>query len=77
VSSLSEYFLNINGRLELSDYSSIYDYIDIVDKTDKLTINIDCNNKDFDIIYVMLKNKKLSIDYKKVKGEKYSIIAYK
>ncbi|WP_242866385.1 hypothetical protein [Clostridium acetireducens] len=77
MSSLSEYFLNINGRLELSDYSSIYDYIDIVDKTDKLTINIDCNNKDFDIIYVMLKNKKLSIDYKKVKGEKYSIIAYK
>ncbi|OFI06930.1 hypothetical protein CLOACE_07240 [Clostridium acetireducens DSM 10703] len=74
---MSEYFLNINGRLELSDYSSIYDYIDIVDKTDKLTINIDCNNKDFDIIYVMLKNKKLSIDYKKVKGEKYSIIAYK
>ncbi len=37
---MSQYLMNINGNVELMDYSSIYDYMAIVDKNDNLIINL-------------------------------------
>lgn len=37
---MSQYLMNINGNVELMDYSSIHDYMAIVDKNDNLIINL-------------------------------------
>jgi hypothetical protein len=59
---MSEYHLDINGNIELSDYSSIQDYMKIVDVDDKVTISI--NNSLSDearIICEILKDDKFYI----------------
>lgn len=52
---MSDYIMNISGKIELSDYSNIFDYFNIIDKNDNLTININKNNKeDIDVINSLL-----------------------
>ncbi|MGL4774323.1 MAG: hypothetical protein ACRC2K_12205 [Clostridium sp.] len=54
---MSDYKMNITGTIGLSEYSNIYDYLNIVDKNDKFTITIDKNNsRDVNIISSMLKD---------------------
>lgn len=60
---MSQYQMDINGRIGLADYSSIYDYIAIVNKDDNLTINIDNNEFDnINIIKRILEDNKFTID---------------
>lgn len=74
---MSQYRLDINGIINLSDYSSIYDYIDIVGEEDKLTVNINFNNKDdYYIVCNMLKDKGFDIvESKEISNCKYCILA--
>ena len=77
---MSDYRMDIKGSMELSDYSNIYDYLNIVDKDDKFTITIDNNNNDFniDIINSMLIDSSFNIDSQGFDKEgKYCIKALK
>ncbi|WP_207640961.1 hypothetical protein [Clostridium lundense] len=74
---MSQYKLDINGIINLSDYSSIYDYIDIVGEEDSLTINMNFDNKDdYYIVCNMLKDKGFHIvESKELGNSKYCILA--
>ena len=61
---MSDYSMDISGNIELSDYSNIFDYLNIIDKDDNFVIRIDKNNKgDIDVINSMLKDNKFIINY--------------
>ncbi|MGL5152621.1 MAG: hypothetical protein ACRC7N_18850 [Clostridium sp.] len=54
---MSDYKMHIAGAIGLSEYSSIYDYLNIVDKNDNFTITINKNNsRDINIINSMLRD---------------------
>lgn len=74
---MSQYKLDVNDIINLADYSSIYDYIDIVGEEDKLMVNINYNNKDdYNIICNMLKDKGLDIiESREYDNSKYCILA--
>ncbi|OAA92296.1 hypothetical protein [Clostridium ljungdahlii] len=76
---MSEYKMSIKGKITLEDYSSIYDYIAIVNKNDKLTIVVDSNeDKNVDIVCNMLKNKYFTVNQNETcDGGKYCIKAFK
>ncbi|MHC6178346.1 hypothetical protein ACYUJ6_00515 [Clostridium sp. JNZ X4-2] len=76
---MSEYKMNIKGKIDLEDYSSIYDYMSIIGENDNLTIEInDDENKNEEIICSMLKNKRFIISLNKAyAGNKYCIKAFK
>ncbi|NEZ46583.1 hypothetical protein FDF74_05060 [Clostridium niameyense] len=66
---MSNYSLDIKGKIELSDYSNINDYINILDKRDEITINMDLkNNEDFEIICDILKRNSLNLYVQKKMG---------
>lgn len=75
---MSEYQMNITGKISLADYSSIYDYIAIVDKDDNLTISIENNTENINIVKQMLENNNFTVvlDCNKYNGG-YCIKAYK
>lgn len=75
---MSEYQMNIAGKIGLADYSSIYDYIAIVDKDDNLTISMENDAENINIIRKMLENNNFTInfDYSRYNG-KYCIKASK
>jgi hypothetical protein len=58
---MSEYQMNIMGKIELEDYSSIYDYIAIVNKNDNLIITIN-SMENVNIIKQMLENNNFTVD---------------
>jgi hypothetical protein len=61
---MSDYSMDIKGNMELSDYSNIFDYLNIIDKDDNFVIRIDKNNEnDIDLINSMLKDNKFMISY--------------
>ena len=61
---MSDYSMDINGDIKLSDYSSIFDYLNIIDSNDNFAIRIDRNNKeDIDLINLMLKDNKFVVNY--------------
>lgn len=61
---MSDYSMDINGNIELSDYSNIFDYLNIIDKDDNFVIRIDRNNKDdIELINSMLQDNKFNINY--------------
>lgn len=61
---MSDYSMDISGNIELSDYSSIFDYLNIIDNNDNFVIRIDKNNKDdIGLINLMLKDNKFAINY--------------
>lgn len=75
---MSDYKLDINGAIELSDYSSIYDYMEIVNENDNLTINLRGEKEDFDILCSMLREKGFNIMKKEyVEGNSHYILAIK
>lgn len=43
---MSDYKLDVNGIITLSDYGDIYDYIDIVGENDKFTITLEHKDKE-------------------------------
>lgn len=60
---MSDYKMEIKGQIGLSDYSSIYDYLGIVENDDMFTIKFDNHNNkhDIDIINSMLKGNSFDI----------------
>lgn len=76
---MSQYCLNINGDIELGDYSSIDDYMSLVTSEDKLTIKLDKeNNMDVELICSLLQKKNFQIGSCEMnKDGKYHIITYK
>lgn len=59
---MSDYRMDIKGSIGLSEYSNIYDYLNIVDKNDKFTITINKDNtRDINIISSMLKDSSFGI----------------
>lgn len=61
---MSDYSMDISGSIELSDYSNIFDYLNIIDKDDNFVIRINKDNKnDIDVINSMLKDNKFIINY--------------
>ncbi len=61
---MSDYSMDINGNIELSDYSNIFDYLNIIDKDDNFVIRINRDNKtDIDVINSMLQDNKFTINY--------------
>ena len=61
---MSDYSMDINGSIELSDYSNIFDYLNIIDKDDNFVIRIDRNNRnDIELINSMLQDNKFNINY--------------
>lgn len=76
---LSQYFLNIIGKMQLSDYSNIHDYMQFVGNKDELVISINSKNPiDSDIICTMLKDNNFNVAYEGGnRDEEYYIKAYK
>jgi uncharacterized protein YebE (UPF0316 family) len=76
---MSEYRLDVEGELELSDYSSIHDYIGVIEGEDKLTIVVDKKGAaDRTILCSMLINECFIISSEKKECDgKYHICAYK
>lgn len=59
---MAEYHLDINGIIQLGDYSSIHDYMEFVNRNDKFTIMIEkSDKKNIDIICKMLTDNKFNI----------------
>lgn len=59
---MPDYKMDINGDLDLSDYSNIYDYIGVVDKNDNFTVTLkDKNEKNINIVTSMLRDSNFSI----------------
>lgn len=60
--AMPDYKMDIRGKLGLSEYSDIYDYMGIVDKNDNFTITVDQSNRQHvNIITSMLKESNFSI----------------
>lgn len=76
---MSNYFLDINGSVDLSDYSIIDDYIKVVDFDDNITIKFDSNfEQDIKIIETILQKDDFNILKKGgINNGKYFIEAYK
>ena len=61
---MSDYSMDISGNIELSDYSNIFDYLNIIDKDDNFVIRINKENKgDIDVINSMLQDNRFIINY--------------
>lgn len=59
---MSQYELQINGGINLSDYADIYEYIKLIGQEDRFTITMDrVDNENEQVICSMLKNKDFSI----------------
>ncbi|WMJ80280.1 hypothetical protein RBU49_15970 [Clostridium sp. MB40-C1] len=62
---MSEYYLDILGKISLSDYSKIDDYMAIVGEEDNFIITFNDKSIDnSDIVYEMLGNNNFSVNYK-------------
>ena len=59
---MSEYRLDIVGDINLSDYSSIHDYMGIIEQNDKFTITSKMkNSEEMKILCKMLENNYFTI----------------
>lgn len=62
---MTEYQLNINNKINLSDYSNIHDYMGFINKNDKFTIVMqNGDKKNVDIICSMLENNRFEVTQK-------------
>ena len=59
---MSQYKLDIKGDINLSDYSNISDYIELIDLNDRFTVTFDkVDEEDINIIYSYFKKSFLYI----------------
>lgn len=62
---MCNYRMEIRGKMNLSDYSNIYDYIGIVESSDDFLIATrKLDNDDINMICSMLREKNFSISHK-------------
>ena len=76
---MSDYRMDIDGSIGLSDYSNIHDYLGVVDIDYNFTINLNNNgNTEINIINSILKNNCFCIWKEEYDNEgTYHIYAYK
>lgn len=76
---MSEYRLEVNGTIGLSDYSNINDYMGIIGEDDKLTITIGTGEThNVDIISNILNHNGFQVAFKGGNDDgKYYISAYR
>ena len=61
---MSDYSMEINGTIGLSDYSNIFDYLSIIDINDNFIIRINKNNhEDIELINSMLNENRFIVNY--------------
>ncbi len=61
---MSDYTMDIGGKIELSDYSNIFDYLNIIDKDDNFMIRIGKDNEeDIGVISSMLNDSNFTIHH--------------
>lgn len=71
---MSNYKLNINGKIEESDYKNIYDYFDIIGDEDELIISLSSSyNENINIIYKLLTTDGFNVKLDEEKGKKHKI----
>ena len=71
---MSNYKLNINGKIEESDYKNIYDYFDIIGDEDELIISLSSSyNENINIIYKLLITDGFNVKLDEEKGKKHKI----
>lgn len=59
---MSEYNMDISGKIELGDYSNIFDYFNVIEKDDNFIIRINKSSKDYiGVINTMLQDNKFNI----------------
>ncbi|AYF53802.1 hypothetical protein G8S49_07175 [Clostridium botulinum C] len=59
---MSKYYLKILNKMNLSDYSKIYDYMGLVNSEDKFIVDLSHSSlENTSIIYHMLKNHNFNI----------------
>ena len=59
---MSDYYLNVNRRIYLSDFSNISDYLELVGKNDRLNITLKNQNiEDYNLLCRILKEKKFHV----------------
>jgi hypothetical protein len=59
---MSQYRLDVKGNIDLSDYSNISDYLELVDTNDKFTITLDKIDSDnVKLICSMLEDKNFQV----------------
>ena len=62
---MGNYRMEIRGKMSLSDYSNIYDYIELIEKEDDFVIATKYLNKEeINIVCSMLKERNFSIKNK-------------
>lgn len=67
---MSNYRMDINGTIELSDYSLIHDYIEIVEDNDNIMFHINNNPEtEVDILCNLLEKDRFTILSKSQKDE--------
>lgn len=60
---MSDYRMDISGIIQLSDYSSIFDYMAIVNRNDNLTISMhDVDSESIGIICNMLEKNNFKVE---------------
>lgn len=76
---MSDYRLWVNSDIQLQDYSSFDDYVNIVDKNDNLTITLDNNSDELKNIMcsILIKNNFSVAVRKREDQDGYFIIAIK
>lgn len=71
---MSQYQIDINGKIRLMDYSSIDDYMAIVSENDNLLVTFDDNNdNEAKMIYKILEKNKFNVvsSVKNPNGKRY------
>ncbi|GAA0127238.1 MULTISPECIES: hypothetical protein [Clostridium] len=59
---MSYYKMNIIGRINLSDYSNIHDYMEIIGPEDEFTVMMEnSNEEDIQVLCNMLQTEKFNI----------------
>lgn len=76
---MSDYYLNVNGKIYLSDFSNINDYIELIGENDRLSITFKNQNiEDYNLLCRILEEKRFHIIYNgKYNEDIFSIIAYR
>lgn len=77
---MSEYRLDINGTIGLSDYTNIHDYMGVLGEEDKLVVALEPNSNDHnaDIISTMLQKNNFVVSSKGGHDDgKFYITAYR
>ncbi|KEH97093.1 hypothetical protein Z962_05140 [Clostridium botulinum C/D str. BKT12695] len=76
---MPEYSLSIKNKMDLSDYSKVYDYMNLANNNDSFVVTLNENNiNDTQIIYYMMQNNNFDVSLEdRYEDEQLRIMGYK